>query len=53
MTPDGRVFDSSLAKGYPYQIRVGAEQVRGLGVAGVSGLGCWRRPGWLPADPAA
>ena len=28
MTPEGRVFDSSLEKGYPYQIRVGAGQVR-------------------------
>ncbi|KAL4854514.1 Peptidyl-prolyl cis-trans isomerase FKBP16-3 [Chlorella vulgaris] len=27
MTPEGRIFDSSLAKGYPYQIRVGAGQV--------------------------
>lgn len=27
MTPNGRVFDSSLEKGYPYQIRVGAGQV--------------------------
>lgn len=27
MTPEGRVFDSSLEKGYPYQIRVGAGQV--------------------------
>lgn len=28
MTPEGRVFDSSLEKGYPYQIRVGAGQAR-------------------------
>eukprot|EP01023_Acetabularia_acetabulum_P008599 TRINITY_DN1373_c0_g1_i6.p2 TRINITY_DN1373_c0_g1~~TRINITY_DN1373_c0_g1_i6.p2 ORF type:complete len:211 (+),score=42.76 TRINITY_DN1373_c0_g1_i6:40-672(+) len=27
MTPDGRVFDSSIEKGYPYDIRVGAEAV--------------------------
>lgn len=27
MTPEGRVFDSSLEKGYPYQVRVGAGQV--------------------------
>lgn len=27
MTPEGRVFDSSLEKGYPYQIRVGAGQI--------------------------
>ena len=27
MTPEGRVFDSSLDKGYPYQVRVGAGQV--------------------------
>ncbi len=26
MTPEGRIFDSSLDKGYPYQIRVGAGQ---------------------------
>ncbi|EFN56968.1 hypothetical protein CHLNCDRAFT_21564 [Chlorella variabilis] len=43
MTPDGRVFDSSLAKGYPYQIRVGAEQVvagldEGLLTMSVGGL---------------
>jgi hypothetical protein len=31
MTPEGRIFDSSLAKGYPYQIRVGAGQVRACG----------------------
>lgn len=29
MTPEGRVFDSSLEKGYPYQIRVGAGQASG------------------------
>eukprot|EP01024_Parvocaulis_polyphysoides_P040099 TRINITY_DN3642_c0_g1_i1.p2 TRINITY_DN3642_c0_g1~~TRINITY_DN3642_c0_g1_i1.p2 ORF type:complete len:211 (-),score=20.96 TRINITY_DN3642_c0_g1_i1:390-1022(-) len=27
MTPEGRVFDSSLEKGYPYDIRVGTEAV--------------------------
>ncbi|PSC76880.1 Peptidyl-prolyl cis-trans isomerase FKBP16-chloroplastic [Micractinium conductrix] len=27
MTPEGRAFDSSLQKGYPYQIRVGAGQI--------------------------
>eukprot|EP00899_Mesostigma_viride_P000565 jgi/Mesvir1/10509/Mv15920-RA.1 len=27
MTPDGRIFDSSLEKKYPYDIRVGAGQV--------------------------
>jgi hypothetical protein len=28
MTPDGRIFDSSVEKGKPYDIRVGAGQVR-------------------------
>ena len=27
MTPNGRVFDSSLDRGFPYDIRVGAGQV--------------------------
>lgn len=27
MTPNGRVFDSSLNRGFPYDIRVGAGQV--------------------------
>ena len=27
MTPDGRVFDSSLDKGRPYDLRIGADQV--------------------------
>jgi FKBP-type peptidyl-prolyl cis-trans isomerase len=28
MTPNGRVFDSSLDRGFPYDIRVGSGQVR-------------------------
>lgn len=28
MTPNGRVFDSSLDRGFPYDIRVGAGQVQ-------------------------
>ena len=27
MTPSGKVFDSSLDRGFPYDIRVGAGQV--------------------------
>ena len=27
MTPNGKVFDSSLDRGFPYDIRVGAGQV--------------------------
>lgn len=27
MTPNGRVFDSSLDRGFPYDIRVGSGQV--------------------------
>lgn len=45
MTPEGRVFDSSLEKGYPYQIRVGAGQViPGLDEALLTmSSGCLRR----------
>ena len=31
MTPNGKVFDSSLNRGAPYDFRIGAGQVRGWG----------------------
>lgn len=30
MTPDGKVFDSSLDKGRPYDLRIGSGQVNNL-----------------------
>ena len=39
MTPDGRVFDSSLDKGRPYDLRIGADQVSSS-IYRYAGLSC-------------
>ena len=50
MTPNGKVFDSSLNRGAPYDIRIGAGQVRGAGRGvGVGLPRSARRP--TPAAP--
>eukprot|EP00887_Chlorella_sp_A99_P003465 scaffold7.g3465.t1 len=53
MTPEGRIFDSSLDKGYPYDIRVGAGSV----IAGLDeGVSSMKRGGlrrlYIPGDLA-
>lgn len=49
MTPDGRVVDSSLDKGRPYDLRIGAGQVNGHLALCLTGAGsnqvCWPRSG--------
>lgn len=62
MTPEGRIFDSSLEKGHPYDIRIGAGQVvagldEGISTMKVGGLrrlyipGTLAFPKGLPSGP--